>query len=278
LTGFILFLLVIAAFGHAWWNAISKQVEEKDSFFTLILGIAVIIYFPLALYLFFHHSIPIHAAWYMMGSTACELIYFYGLARSYQQLPLSYAYPIVRGLGPLVSTLISFLLGVTLTGWGIAGIIVVVAGILFMQFSGKFFIQTGTGWAFLAGAINGCALTFDSMGAAMMSGILFKYIVFIGILVGKVMMDQKPFQIYCDVFLKHRRKAIIGGVFTFGANAATQYALQTTPVGYVSATRELSIAFGVLIGWILFKERIKQNQYIGIVLLIGGILLIKLGG
>jgi drug/metabolite transporter (DMT)-like permease len=278
LTGFILLLLLIAALGHAWWNAISKQVKEKDTFFTLILGIAVLIYFPFALYLFFHHPVPTVAVIYMLGSTVCELIYFYGLARSYQQLPLSYAYPIIRGLGPLVSTIISFFLGVTLTGWGMIGILVVVGGILLMQFSGRFTLQTGAGWAFLAGAINGCALTFDSIGATMMSGILFKYFVFIGMLGGKYIIDQKPFRAYYDVFLNHRSKALIGGIFTFGANAATQYALQTTPVGYVSATRELSIAFGTLIGWFLFKEEIKQNQYIGIVLLIGGIFLIKLGG
>jgi drug/metabolite transporter (DMT)-like permease len=278
LTGFVLILLVVAAFAHAGWNAISKQVLEKDVFFTLITGVAIVLYFPIACYLFLQHSIPPKAIVYMLGSTACELIYFYGLARAYQALPFSYAYPIVRGLGPLVSTILSFLLGISLTAWGIVGILIVVVGILMMQFRGRFILQTGAGWAFIAGSINGCALTFDSMGAVMMSGILFKYVVFIGIFIGKIIMDKKPFPVYYKAFCSYPGKAVIGGLFTFGANAATQYALQSTAVGYVSATRELSIAFGVLIGWLFFKEEIQKNQYIGILLLIIGIFLIKIGG
>ncbi|WP_028776927.1 EamA family transporter [Shimazuella kribbensis] len=278
MSGVILSFLFIAALGHAGWNAISKQVEEKDIFFTLILGLAVLIYMPLAIYLLLEHPIPPKAFLYMAGSTSCELIYFFALARAYKQLPFSYAYPIVRGLGPLASTVFSFFLGVSLTWLGLGGIATVVIGILLMQYSGKLSWQVGSGWAFLAGIINGCAITFDSMGAVMMSGILFKYMVFIGICLGKVIMNRVSVHEYKRVFLFYRTKAIIGAVFTFGANAATQYALQTTPVGYVSATRELSIAFGALIGWFFFKEKIKHNQYIGIALLLLGILFIKIGG
>jgi drug/metabolite transporter (DMT)-like permease len=278
LSGVILCLLLVSALGHACWNAVSKQVEEKDIFFTLILGLAVLIYFPLGIYLLLHYPIPPKAFLYMAGSTSCELIYFFALARAYRQLPFSYAYPIVRGLGPLASTILSFFLGVSLTWLGLSGIGIVVTGILLMQFSGKFSWQTGSGWAFLAGIINGCAITFDSMGAVMTSGILFKYLVFIGICLGKVIIDRVPLQEYKRIFLLYPTKAIIGAILTFGVNAATQYALQSTPVGYVSATRELSIAFGTLIGWFIFKEKIKNNQYIGIVLLVLGILLIKIGG
>jgi drug/metabolite transporter (DMT)-like permease len=278
LTGYILLLLIISALGHACWNAISKQVKEKDTFFTIIIGLAVFLYLPLAIYLLLHYSIPAKAYFYMIGSTICELIYFWALAQAYRQLPFSYAYPIVRGLGPLMSTFLSFFLGVNLTWLGFGGILLVVAGILMVQFSGKFFLQTGSTWAFLAGAINGGAITFDSMGAAMMSGVLFKYIVFFGIWLGKMAMDRISFHEYKRVFLLYRSKAVIGAFFTFGANAATQYALQSTPVGYVSAARELSIAFGVLIGWLIFKEELKKNHYIGIGVLILGIFLIKFGG
>lgn len=278
MSGFILMVLLISALGHACWNAISKQVKEKDTFFTIMIGLAVLLYFPLAFYLLLHHPIPPKAYLYMAGSTICELIYFWGLANAYRQLPFSYAYPIVRGLGPLVSTFFSFLLGVTLTWIGFGGILLVVAGIIMMQFRGRYTLQSGASCAFLAGVINGAAITFDSMGAAIMSGILFKYVVFIGILLGKIAMDRLSIQYYKRIFRLYKSKAVIGACFTFGANAAAQYALQSTPVGYVSAARELSIAFGTLIGWLFFKDRLKQNHYIGIVLLILGIFFIKIGG
>lgn len=278
MTGFILAILIISALGHACWNAISKHVEEKEAFFTIIISLAIIFYLPLAVYIWLHHSIPTRAYLYMAGSTICELIYFWSLARAYRQLPFSYAFPIVRGLGPLVSTILSFLLGVSLTWIGFGGIFFVVGGILLLQFRGEFSLQNGAGWAFLAGAFNGGAITFDSLGAGMMSGVLFKYIVFIGMFLGKMMMDRISIYEYKRVFLLHKRKAVIGALFIFGANAVTQYALESTPVGYVSATRELSIVFGTLIGWVFFKEELKNNQYLGILILIAGIFMIKFGG
>lgn len=278
MTGFILLILIISALGHACWNAISKHVEEKEAFFTIIIGLAIVLYLPLAIYIGFHHSIPTRTYPYMAGSTICELVYFWSLARAYRQLPFSYAFPIVRGLGPLVSTILSFFLGVSLTWIGFGGIFFVVGGILLLQFSGRFSLQKGTFWAFLAGAFNGGAITFDSLGAGMMSGVLFKYLVFIGIVLGKLTMDRITIYEYKRVFLSHYRKAVIGALFIFGTNAVAQYALESTPVGYVSATRELSIVFGTLIGWIFFKEELRRNHYLGIGILIAGIFMIKFGG
>jgi drug/metabolite transporter (DMT)-like permease len=269
---------MVSALGHACWNAISKHVEEKEAFFTIIIGLAVLLYLPLAVYMWTHQSIPNRAFLYMAGSTICELVYFWSLARAYRQLPFSYAFPIVRGMGPLVSTFVSFFLGVSLTWIGYGGILSVVGGILLLQFSGRFSLQNGAMWAFLAGAFNGGAITFDSLGAGLMSGVLFKYLVFIGMLLGKLMMDRISIFEYKRVFLSNKYKAVIGALFVFGANAVTQYALESTPVGYVSATRELSIAFGVLIGWLFFKEKLRVNHYWGIVLLIAGIFMIKFGG
>lgn len=281
LSSFILVLLICSALGNAIWNAISKQIEEKDNFFTLIIGVSVVLYFPLAIYLIYHHPIPLIALIGMLGSTVCELIYFYALARAYEQLSLSFAYPIIRGLSPLVATIVSFFLGIAITWLGFIGILIIVLGIFFMQESWKFRIEAGSRWAFIAGIINGFAVSIDSWGATLMSGVLFKYVVFIGIFLGKLVMNQKQVRglhTYVQLFRAYPNKVIIGGVLTFGANAISQFALQTIPVGYVSATRELSIAFGVLIGLLFFQEQLKYKQLVGILSLLLGVILIKTGG
>lgn len=281
MSAIILVLLIGSALGHAIWNALSKQVEEKDAFFTVINGIAVVVYFPVAMYLYRSHPIPAIAAFGMFGSLICELIYFYGLAKAYKQLPLSYAYPIVRGLSPLVSTILSFFLGTAITILGFLGIFIIITGIFIMQVSGKLQVEPGSRWAFLAGIANGVAITFDSWGASLMSGVLFKYVVFIGIFIGKVWMDSRQdikWGSYKRLLKLYPGKAIIGGILTFGVNAIAQYALQTTPVGYVSATRELSIAFGVLIGWLFFREKLSLKRVLGILAVVFGVIIIKLGG
>jgi drug/metabolite transporter (DMT)-like permease len=173
-----------------------------------------------------------------------------------------------------VATVLSFLLGVVITGWGALGILVVVLGILAMQYSGKFVWTAGVSWALLAGAFNGVAMTFDSLGAALMPAVLFKYFVFIGMVLGKIALERHSFRVYLHAFRSYPAKAILGSILIFGANGLAQFALQSTPVGYVAATRELSIIFAAFIGWLCFREKIKSNQWLGIILLLVGVFLI----
>jgi drug/metabolite transporter (DMT)-like permease len=274
----ILLLLVVAAFGNAVWNAISKRIHDRDTFFTLITGLAVVIYFPFSLYLFPKFSFSWEVFWYIVGSACFELIYLLSIARAYQQLPLSIAYPLIRGVGPFVATVLSFLLGVMITNWGALGILAVVIGILTMQWNGKLEWQTGIGWAFFAGASNGVAMTFDSLGAVIMPALLFKYFVFIGMVLGKIALDRHSLRVYLNAFRSYPSMALLGAVLIFGSNGLAQYALQSTPVGYVAATRELSIVFAAFIGWLCFREKIKSNQWVGIGFLLVGVFLIAMRG
>ncbi|WP_243014740.1 EamA family transporter [Brevibacillus borstelensis] len=196
----ILLVLLFAALCHAVWNAVSKQIEERDSFFTLILGVSVILYLPLAVYLFSTSPFPPAAVKWLLLSTCSEVLYFVALAKAYQTNNLSHAYPVLRGTAPIVTTILSFLFfGATIAWTGVIGIAVIVVGVLMMNqksFSPKELGSLLTDWSrmkwvFLAGAFSACSSMIDGMGAAMMSGLLFKYVVFIGYVRGEMDDRQK---------------------------------------------------------------------------------------
>jgi multidrug transporter EmrE-like cation transporter len=106
----ILLILLFAAVCHAVWNALSKRIEERDAFFTLILGASVVLYLPLAVYLWQSSPAPPGAIKWLLLSTVSEVLYFVALAKAYQTNNLSHAYPILRGTAPIVTTLLSILL------------------------------------------------------------------------------------------------------------------------------------------------------------------------
>lgn len=283
----ILLILLFAAICHAVWNALSKRVEEREAFFTLILGASIILYFPMAVYLWQTSVFPPGAVKWMLFSTCTEILYFVALGKAYQTNNLSYAYPILRGTAPIVTTILSTVLIGTAIAWtGLAGILIIVAGVVCMNlrsFSIKEFrhiVQDWKNmkWVFLAGSFSASSSVIDGMGAAMMSGLLFKYVVLIGMFAGKWLIDRRE-QInvsYVALMKKYPWHTLAGGLFVFASNALAVYAMETTPVTYVASVREISIVFATLIGVIWLKEKVGVVKWVSIGMILTGVVIIKL--
>lgn len=285
----VLFILMIAALCHAIWNALGKKIEERDAFFTLILGASVVLWFPLAIYYIYQGSFSSEAIIWIVLSTASEILYFVSLSKAYQTSSLSQAYPILRGTAPVVTTLLSLLLfGLTVEYAGLAGIFLIVCGILFInqeRFHWSVLSATitkesygGMKWIFLAGTFSGISSVIDSLGAAVMSGLFFKYIVYVGMFLGKWAIDQinnRTFS-YRELLRKYPRETIAGGLFVFVSNSFAVYAMETTPVTYVSAVREIGIVFAAFIGVFWLKEKGGLVKWCSILLIMFGVIVIKM--
>jgi drug/metabolite transporter (DMT)-like permease len=285
----ILIILLVSALGHAIWNAIAKRVEERDAFFTLILGVSVILYSPMALYLLITEPFPREAWGWIALSIVFEILYFVTLAKAYRVSPLTTAYPIVRGTAPIATIIISFLMiGSGMEFIGLIGILMIVFGILFINqkklslsglrslFSKDF---AGTKWALLTGIFIACYNVSDGMGALIMSGFLFKYVVFIGMFIGKWFIDHKLISnvSYISLFKKYPIETFLAGLLVFGANSLVVYAMESTSVVYVASVREMSIVFAAFIGFMWMKEKISKVKSISIAMIVAGVLLIKFG-
>ena len=118
------FLLVIfAAILHAIWNGMVKSFDDKVvSVSAIVFGhvpmaIAVMLFLPLPAL----ESVP-----YIILSAIIHQGYQYNLISAYKIGDLTKVYPIARGTGPIVATLISIIfLGLLITKFQVLSIVII---------------------------------------------------------------------------------------------------------------------------------------------------------
>ena len=68
----------------------------------------------------------------------------------------------------------------------------------------------------------------------------------------------------------------IAAVFSYAAYAIAVWAMTEAPIALVTALRETSILFAVLIGWLVFGERMDRTKASAAALILAGVLLTRL--
>ena len=104
-----IFLLVLAAAAlHASWNAIVKRGPDKFLGTVLVTGSAALLSAAALPFLPF----PAAHSWPWLAASVLLQVTYYGLvARCYQQVDMSLAYPLMRGSAPILVALAGTLLG-----------------------------------------------------------------------------------------------------------------------------------------------------------------------
>src|SRR5262245_60860884 len=99
--------VLLAALLHAAWNAIVKAAPNSylDTVVINIFGaLTAILLLPWL-------TQPLPASWpFMLGSALVHMAYFALVGAAYRHADLSYAYPLMRGTGPLLVSLTSAVL------------------------------------------------------------------------------------------------------------------------------------------------------------------------
>jgi len=125
-----IFLLVLAAAAlHASWNAIVKRGPDKFLGTVLVTGSAALLSAAALPFLPF----PAAHSWPWLAASVLLQVTYYGLvARCYQQVDMSLAYPLMRGSAPILVALAGTLLGEQLPPAAWLGVVLVSSGILCM--------------------------------------------------------------------------------------------------------------------------------------------------
>ena len=125
-------LVILAGLIHASWNIAAKKAGG-DARFAAFTGIVMTVFWaPLGLWLGWQ-QVPLWGLvpWaFILASAVLHLVYYLVLLRGYRKADLTVVYPLARGSGPLLSSLVAILLlGERLTLLGAAGIGGVVGGV-----------------------------------------------------------------------------------------------------------------------------------------------------
>ena len=108
----ILGLVLLAAVAHAAWNLLAKGAQGGAGFVWLYTVSASVLYLPVLVVALAIAPGPLgwEALVFMAGSGALHTVYASLLQRGYRTGDLSLVYPLARGTGPLISTVMAIAL------------------------------------------------------------------------------------------------------------------------------------------------------------------------
>lgn len=283
-----LFLVVLASFIHATWNLLAKRAASVGPLFVFAYNlVACIVYAPWVLYLLTQGGIS--WTWAGIGfvllSGMIHLAYSLCLQRGYQVADLSVVYPVARGTGPMLSTIGAFLiLGETPTGMGLAGLVLVVAGILLIATQGRISTftrpggQAGIKWGTATGGLIASYTVVDAyavkaLGIAPVVLDWFSNLLRFFFLLPLVLANPRR---AIEVMRGHWWTAIGVGLLSPLSYILVLAALTGgATLSLVAPMREMSMMVGALMGMLILREAVGRWRLIGCGVLVLGVILLS---
>ncbi|RKF14009.1 hypothetical protein D6850_12575 [Roseovarius spongiae] len=273
------FLAVIfAALLHAGWNAMVKGGGDKHlAMAGVVIGQGLFAIPVLAV-----APSPDPASLPLMGAgILLHLGYQLFLLAAYRSGDLSQVYPLARGSAPLIVAAVSVLfLGVTLAPLQIGAVALIGLGIMSMALARRADGLRNRGAALLA-LTTGCFIAsyslVDGLGARVAGSALGFYgWLTIGNMLGFVAIAALRWPATLRRVPRHGLKLVfLGGGASFTAYALVIWAFTQAPIALVTALRETSIVFAVLIGVFVLGERMNLAKVVSTMLTLAGVVLLR---
>ncbi len=274
----IFLLFLCAARGHAAWNALVQADPDRLTLWRVILTTQ----FVLSVLLLPFVPVPAPAAWpYLVGSALTNVGYVLFLTQAYRYGDLSHAYPLARGSAPLFVAAVSVLfLGEQLALESQIAVLLIGLGITSLSLTrgaeGLRDLRM-VGYALGTGGFIAAYTLLDGLGARA-SGSAHGFVVWVS-LVGSVAIVAVILVIQrgrpAPASRRTRAAGIVSGLLAYGVAWAVIWAMTVVPVPLVSALRETSIVFAVMIGVVVFKERLNLARLASIASTLAGAALLK---
>ncbi len=269
-------VLLFAAALHAGWNALVRRDPDRSA---AALAVAVGGATIALVLLPFLPRLTIAAAPYVVASGVIHLAYFTLIARAYRHGELSVAYPIMRGLAPLIATLVAVVFVEPSSAPVLFGVVVIAGGIVALGADGlrrQHAIGSALANAFV---IAGYTLV-DGLGARV-SGAPATYVSWVLVAGGAITLSDRILRRgRAELFSLRSRipMALASGAMTYAAYGIALWAMTVAPIGAVAAVRESSVLFATAIGAVALGERFGPLRWLAAVLVVIGLVLIKAAG
>lgn len=274
----VFLVVMLAAALHAVWNALVKGGQDKTLNMSAVVvgqGLSGLVCLPFV-------AVPAPESWpWIALSIGLHIGYQLFLIGAYRIGDLTQVYPIARGTAPILVVAISVLiLGVELSAMELAGVLVIGAGIISL-----WLVRQSDGLrnpkAALLAVITGCFIAAYSMGdghGARLAGTA------VGFFAWSALGNAIIFVVLAGI-AKPRlvtglpsawRTIVIGGGASFAAYAMVVWGFTQAPIALVTALRETSIVFALVIGVVLLKERLDLWKVVSTMITICGAALLRL--
>lgn len=293
MTLFVFGLVFASAAIHVAWNAIGKRSADKVAFALATLLVSTALLAPV----FVGRRLLVPGPWSTEGlvcvalSGLFEALYFSLLFSAYHHVDLSVAYPLSRGVAP-VFTLVAG--GLLLKDWlslpeslAVATILVGVVAVSLSAWHREATGQIGLGVLFAVGTgamIAGYHVVDRRAMTLLAKPDLYEFLfvkhVFIVIFLPLLLLLRGN-GVWGRVAGEWRRSPLTVaavGLMTPLAYFLILIALTHGNVTLVSAGRNAGIALSTLVGWLALGETVRPSRWLGVALILAGILALVLLG
>jgi drug/metabolite transporter (DMT)-like permease len=283
-SGPALALVVCAAVLHAVWNALAKRADNQFVFLWCSVSLATALLLPLGLLRLPAEPAPASGLPFVAASVAIHALYFWALGRAYRHGDFSRVYPMARGLGVALVPLVALpVFGERLSWLGSLGVGLVVLGIAAL---GAMPTATpasvaraggaGTAWALVTGLTIAAYSLVDKAGVARLHPM--PYIALMGaslsVVLAPVVLADRP--ALGREWRRHWRTILVASAMNLTSYLLVLFAFRLSKVGYVVASRELSILFSAFIGSLWLGEGRLAPRLAGASVVLAGVVCVAL--
>jgi drug/metabolite transporter (DMT)-like permease len=271
--------MLASAFLHAAWNAwVKSRRDSNAAVAALVIGAA----FPNA-GVIAGFGLPAGPAWPWI---ACTVGLSIGsltlLAKAYREGDFAVAFPMIRGLIPVVLVAAAVpLFGETPGLAGALGVLSVSAGLVLIGWESARRSRTITvkGLAFvaLAAAVTAVSVMMDAKGARLSEN-PFGYAATIAVLNGIVMAVVQTWRGHNvpRMLIEHWPITFLAAGISSVSYQLFIWSLQQAPVALVGAMRETSMLFALVIAFFVLHERFGAWRWGAVALMLAGMGLMRL--
>jgi uncharacterized membrane protein len=286
-------LVILAGLIHASWNIAAKKAggDSRFAFFTSV--VVMVVWAPAGLWAAWG-VIPAWGwrEWTLVAvSGVLHVLYYVILLRGYRKADLTVVYPLARGSGPLLSSLVAIVfLGEQISALGLAGIAGVVTGVFLIaggpallraahEPANRRRVHRGMLYGLLTGAFIASYTVVDGYGVKflLMSPILIDYFGnFVRVaLLAPAFLRDRPAGV--ALWRTQWKYALLIGIISPLSYVLVLYAMQGAPLSHVAPAREVSMLFAALIGGHLLGEGDRLQRLLGATFIAAGVMGLALG-
>ena len=263
---------------HASWNAwVKARPASHEAVAVVVIASGV----PQGLLLLLS-GFPAPPAWpWLVLTVSLSICALLLLGSAYREGDFAVAYPLIRGLIPVVLVLAAVpLFDEYPTPMGSTGVVCVSAGLALIAWESARRTRTmtlrGLGFAAVAAGITAASVLTDAKGARL-GGDPIAYAATLAVLNAIVMaaIYRMRGSDVAAMIGRHGRLAVGGSLIATASYVLFIWSLMQAPVAMVAAVRETSMLFAVGIAALMLQERIGPLRWAAIALMLTGILLIR---
>jgi len=275
-------LVIVAALLHAAWNILAKQTGGNRHFVLMGATIMVVLWAPAAAWV----GLGELARWgwlqwgFVAASGFVHLMYFSVLLKGYRVSDLTVVYPVARGTGPLISSMLAVLVfGESLGVHGVLGVLGVCGGVFVIAGGPALLrarVHAGIAWGASTGVLIAAYTVMDGYAVKRLAvgPILLDYfgnLIRLPFMLPAAFRDREGVR---DAWRRYWVHGIVLAAISPLAYMLVLYAIRIAPVSHVAPAREVSMLFAALIGGRLLGEGERGTRVLGAMLMGLGVALL----